>query len=76
MKLSQRGGPLRRSLLQDMAIPLLLKELPTEYDVLLEVRETNKLRLSTRTRPIRVDHAEAAGVFGRENGICPKSLRG
>ncbi|MEZ6091928.1 MAG: HDOD domain-containing protein [Pirellulaceae bacterium] len=55
------------ALLQDMAIPLLLKELPTEYDVLLEVRETNKLRLSTLER-VRFgwDHAEAAGVLARK----------
>lgn len=55
------------ALLQDMAIPLLLKELPTEYDVLLEVRETNNLRLSSLER-VRFgwDHAEAAGVLARK----------
>lgn len=54
------------ALLQDMAIPLLLKELPSEYEHLLERRNAEKLRLSQLERSLfGWDHAQAAGALVR-----------
>ncbi len=53
-------------LLQDMAIPLLSKELPEHYARLLEGRTGGKQRLSTLERAqFQWDHAQAAGVIAR-----------
>lgn len=54
------------ALLQDMAIPLLLKELPKQYEQLLERREVEKLRLSQLERGLfGWDHAQAAAALVR-----------
>lgn len=54
------------ALLQDMAIPLLLKELPEQYEALIERRGTENLRLSQLEREIfGWDHAQAAAALVR-----------
>jgi HD-like signal output (HDOD) protein len=54
------------SLLHDLAIPLLSKELPTQYTKLLEGRAGGKHRLSTLEQAeFGWDHAQAAGVIAR-----------
>lgn len=54
------------ALLQDMAIPLLLKELPKQYESLLERRDVEKLRLSQLERGLfGWDHAQAAAALVR-----------
>lgn len=54
------------ALLQDMAIPLLLKELPSQYEHLLERRSVEKLRLSQLERDLfGWDHAQAAAALVR-----------
>lgn len=54
------------ALLQDLAIPILSKELPTQYTKLLEARNGGKARLSDLERAeFGWDHAEAAGVIAR-----------
>lgn len=54
------------ALLQDMAIPLLLKELPEQYEMMIERQGTEKLRLSQLEREVfGWDHAEAAGALVR-----------
>lgn len=52
------------ALLQDMAIPLLLKELPTEYEALVERRATEGRRLSGLENELfGWDHADAAALL-------------
>jgi HD-like signal output (HDOD) protein len=52
------------ALLQDMAIPLLLKEYPEEYGVLVERRRVEGRRLSGLEREMfGWDHAEAAAIL-------------
>jgi HD-like signal output (HDOD) protein len=54
------------ALLQDMAIPLLLKQLPAEYEALIERRAGENVRLSVLEREVfGWDHAEAAAVLAR-----------
>lgn len=54
------------ALLQDMAIPLLLKELPEEYEKLLERRSLEDLRLSKLEQEVfGWDHAQAAAALVR-----------
>lgn len=57
------------ALLQDMAIPLLLKELPAEYEGLVERRAAEGRRLSGLEKELfGWDHAEAAALLaGRWN---------
>ncbi|MFO1064701.1 MAG: HDOD domain-containing protein [Pirellulales bacterium] len=53
------------ALLQDMAIPLLLKELPQHYEKLVERCGQERVRLSHLEREtFGWDHAEAAGCIG------------
>lgn len=55
------------ALLQDMAIPLLAKELPNDYTELLLQREGGRHRLSDLERErFGWDHAEAAGIMARK----------
>lgn len=55
------------ALLQDMAIPLLLKELPKEYEALVKRRESEGLRLSSLEREeFGWDHANAAAELARK----------
>lgn len=54
------------ALLQDMALPLLLKQLPAEYERLMERRVGESMRLSLLEREaFGWDHAEAAAVLAR-----------
>jgi len=58
------------ALLQDMAVPLLAKELPQEYNGLLLERKGRAVRLSTLEREcFGWDHAEAAGLMARAWGL-------
>lgn len=54
------------ALLQDMAIPLLLRELPEQYQALIERSSTERIRLSQLEREVfGWDHAEAAAALVR-----------
>ncbi len=62
------------ALLQDMAVPLLAKELPTEYAELLAARDGGRCRLShLEHERFGWDHAEAAGQMARKWNL-PASL--
>lgn len=62
------------ALLQDMALPLLAKELPSEYLKLLEKREEGKLRLSRLERDwFGWTHAEAAARMARQWNLPDES---
>ncbi len=55
------------ALLQDMAVPLLAKELPDVYVKLLEAREDGKVRLSFLEEQVfGWTHAQAAGIMARQ----------
>jgi len=55
------------ALLQDMAVPLLAKELPDVYVKLLNARDKGRLRLSSLERSaFGWSHAEAAAVMARQ----------
>jgi HD-like signal output (HDOD) protein len=54
------------ALLQDMAVPLLAKELPQQYEELLDGRQAGRARLSELEKErFGWTHAEAAGVMAR-----------
>ncbi len=54
------------ALLQDMAIPLLLKALPEQYEALVERRSKERLRLSSLEKELfGWDHAQAAAALCR-----------
>ena len=54
------------ALLQDMAIPLLLKSMPEQYESLITRRATEKVRLSTLEKEtFGWDHAQAAAALCR-----------
>ena len=54
------------ALLQDMAVPLLAKELPSEYEKLLNDRDGGRIRLSELEQDtFGWTHAQAAGVMAR-----------
>ena len=66
MKLPNAEDLFAAALLQDMAIPLLLKEYPEQYERLLLRRKAESLRLSTLEREeFGWDHAEAAAALCR-----------
>lgn len=66
LKLPNAEDLFAAGLLQDMAIPLLLKELPEPYEKLLQRRGSEKLRLSHLERDFfGWDHAEAAAALMR-----------
>ena len=55
------------ALLQDMAVPLLAKEMPQLYEKLLESRQDGKVRLSfLENKLFGWTHAEAAGIMARQ----------
>ena len=59
--------PFAAALLQDMAVPLLAKEIPRVYARLLESREGGRFRLSDlEQRVCGWSHAEAAGLMARQ----------
>lgn len=53
------------ALLQDMAVPLLSKELPEEYSKLLEVRQLGRRLSDLEQEMFGWNHAEAAGMMAR-----------
>lgn len=58
------------ALLQDMAIPLLLKELPNEYEKLVQRRESEGRRLSgLEMEMFGWDHADAAAMLAKQWGL-------
>jgi HD-like signal output (HDOD) protein len=61
------------ALLQDMAIPLLAKELPGDYQHLFLRRDGGRVRLSTLEREaFGWTHAEAAGLIARSWHLPPR----
>jgi hypothetical protein len=63
------------ALLQDMALPLLTKELPNDYLVLLAARDDGRCRLSHLERErFGWDHAKAAGQMGRLWNLPPSLI--
>ncbi len=66
LKLPNAEDLFAAALLQDMAIPLLLKELPEQYAALVERRGTERVRLSHLEREMfGWDHAQAAAALCR-----------
>ena len=66
LKLNNAEDLFAAALLQDMAIPLLLKELPDHYNSLVERRGTERVRLSHLEREVfGWDHAQAAAALCR-----------
>lgn len=66
LKLHNAEDLFAAALLQDMAIPLLLKELPEQYEQLIERRGTERIRLSHLERSLfGWDHAQAAAALVR-----------
>ncbi|MFW6125149.1 MAG: HDOD domain-containing protein [Pirellulales bacterium] len=62
------------ALLQDMAVPLLAKEIPGAYDALFEARRNGAVRLSALEGPaFGWNHAEAAGRMAR-NWKLPEAV--
>ncbi|MGL6195442.1 MAG: HDOD domain-containing protein [Thermoguttaceae bacterium] len=61
------------ALLQDMAIPLLLKQIPNEYSsVLKDMVDTHSTRLSQlENEAFGWNHADAAGVIGKNWNLPP-----
>ncbi len=65
--LSQAEDLFAGALLQDMAIPLLLKELPSEYETLVQRRATEGRRLSGLEKEMfGWDHADAAAMLAKQ----------
>jgi HD-like signal output (HDOD) protein len=66
LKLPNAEDLFAAALLQDMAIPLLLKALPNEYEGLIARRASEKLRLSSLEQELfGWDHAQAAAALCR-----------
>ncbi|TWT68140.1 HDOD domain-containing protein [Crateriforma conspicua] len=66
LKLANAEELFAGALLQDMAIPLLLKELPAQYETLVERRVAEGRRLSGLEREMfGWDHAEAAAMLAK-----------
>jgi HD-like signal output (HDOD) protein len=74
MGLKEAEEAFAAALLQDMAIPLLAKELPADYTLLLNQRDGGKRRLSDLERErFGWTHAEAAAEMAR-NWNLPKEF--
>jgi HD-like signal output (HDOD) protein len=66
IKLNNAEDLFAAALLQDMAIPLLLKELPDQYEQLVARQGTERVRLSQLEQELfGWDHAQAAGALVR-----------
>jgi HD-like signal output (HDOD) protein len=66
LKLKEAEDLFAAALLQDMAVPLLAKELPSNYNRLLEDRRDGKVRLSDLEQAeFGWTHAQAAGIMAR-----------
>ena len=67
LKLSNAEDLFAGALLQDMAIPLLLKELPEQYEVLVERRAEEGRRLSGLEKEMfGWDHADASAMLAQQ----------
>lgn len=67
LRLSNAEELFAAALLQDMAIPFLLKALPEDYERMLERRKKEKIRLSSLEREtFGWDHAQAAAHLCRQ----------
>ncbi len=67
LKMKEAEEPFAAALLQDMAVPLLAKEVPDLYAKLLEARDHGKIRLSfLEEKVFGWTHAEAAGIMARQ----------
>ena len=74
LKLTNSEDLFAGALLQDMAIPLLLKELPKEYEELVQRRATEGRRLSGLEKELfGWDHADAAALLA-ERWNLPKEF--
>ncbi len=74
LKLANSEDLFAGALLQDMAIPLLLKELPKEYEELVQRRATEGRRLSGLEKELfGWDHADAAALLA-ERWNLPKEF--
>ena len=74
VKLEDSEGVFSASLLQDMALPLLAKELPLDYHELLERRNDGRVRLSELERErFGWSHADATAVLA-EHWSLPDQL--
>ena len=70
--------PFAAALLQDMAVPLLAKEVPQAYETLLGARDQSekKVRLSQlEERAFGWTHAEAAGIAARQWALPDRFAR-
>lgn len=66
LKLQNSEDLFAAALLQDIAIPMLLKSLPEQYEQLIQRRSADKMRLSSLERELfGWDHAEAAAALVR-----------
>lgn len=66
LKLPNAEDLFAAALLQDMAIPLLLKALPEQYEGLIERRSKEKIRLSSLEKEVfGWDHAQASAALCR-----------
>lgn len=66
LKLTNAEDLFAAALLQDMAIPLLLKALPSQYEELIERRASERVRLSCLEKQVfGWDHAQAAAALCR-----------
>ncbi|OHB66916.1 MAG: phosphohydrolase [Planctomycetes bacterium RBG_13_63_9] len=66
--------PFAAALLQDMAVPLLAKELPSVYAQLLETRNGGRIRLSSvENHVFGWNHGEAAGIMARQWNLPEES---
>ena len=66
LKLANSEDLFAAALLQDIAIPMLLKSLPDEYEKLIARRAIDRIRLSSLERELfGWDHAEAAAALVR-----------
>lgn len=74
LRLAEAEDLFAGALLQDMALPLLLKQLPADYERLMDRRTGEGTRLSSLEREaFGWDHAEAAAVLAR-NWKLPESF--
>lgn len=73
LKLSNSEDLFAGALLQDMAIPLLLQELPEEYEPLVQRRADEGCRLSGLEKEMfGWDHAEAAAMLAQQWNLPPE----
>ncbi|MEM8670838.1 MAG: HDOD domain-containing protein [Planctomycetota bacterium] len=73
LKLSNSEDLFAGALLQDMAIPLLLQELPEEYEPMVQKRADEGCRLSGLEKEMfGWDHADAAAMLAKQWNLPPE----